>query len=47
MEPESALPCLQQPLTFSIISQINPVHNLPQYFFKIHFNIILPPMQRS
>jgi hypothetical protein len=30
------IPCLD-----SILSQINKVHNLQIYFFKIHFNIIL------
>ena len=27
--------------TVPLSSQINPVHTLPQYNFKIHFNIIL------
>jgi len=26
-----------------ILSQMNPIHTLPKYSFKIHFNIILPP----
>jgi hypothetical protein len=30
-----------------ILSQINPVHTIPPYFFKIHFNIILPLKPRS
>jgi len=30
-----------------IISQKNPVHTLPSYFFQIHFSIILPLMPRS
>jgi hypothetical protein len=25
-----------------ILSQMNPVHNIPFYFSKIHFNILLP-----
>ena len=25
-----------------IVSQINPIHNLQSYSFKLHFNIILP-----
>jgi hypothetical protein len=29
-----------------ILSQINPVHALPTYFFKINFNIILSSMRR-
>ena len=28
-----------------VLSQINPFHTLPTYFFKIHFNIICPFMQ--
>ena len=28
-------------------SQINQIHYFPFYFFKIHFNTILPPMSRS
>jgi len=35
---------MSQPL---ILSQINPLHTLPSYFFKIHFNIICPFMHRS
>jgi hypothetical protein len=31
----------------SILSQTNAVHILPPYFFKINFNIILPPMPKS
>jgi len=30
-----------------VMSQINPVHILTQYFSKIHFNIILPFTPRS
>jgi hypothetical protein len=26
-----------------ILSQINPIHTIPSYFFKIHFNIIHSP----
>jgi len=35
------------PLLDSILSQLNPVHTLTPYSFKIHFNIILPSMSRS
>jgi hypothetical protein len=30
-----------RPPRISTLSQINPVHSIPFYFFKIHFNIIL------
>jgi hypothetical protein len=30
-----------------ILSQMNPVHNLPPYYPKIHANIILPPTSTS
>jgi len=30
-----------------ILSQMNPVHTLPSYFFRIHPNIILPFTPRS
>jgi hypothetical protein len=29
-----------------ILSQMNPVHNLPSYFIKIHFDIIYNPRLR-
>jgi len=40
MEPKDSLPCSQQPTIGSYLSQMNPVHNLPPYFPKIHSNII-------
>ena len=33
-------------LCFPILSQISPVHNLPLYFLKVYFNIILPSTTR-
>jgi hypothetical protein len=30
-----------------ILGQFNPVHNLPYYFFRINFNIILPSTPMS
>jgi hypothetical protein len=35
------------PPLVSILSQINLVHNIPSDFSKIHFNIVIPPMQKS
>jgi hypothetical protein len=32
---------------FFILSQIHPVHAIPTYSFKVHFNMILPCMSRS
>jgi hypothetical protein len=43
MEPESSLPCSQEPSTIPILNQINPIHTIPSYLFKIHFNIVHPP----
>jgi len=37
----------KSPLFVPIPSQMNLVHNLIFYFFKIYFNVILPPMLRS
>jgi hypothetical protein len=30
-----------------ILSQINPIHTIPSYLSKIHFNIVHPPTSRS
>ena len=40
MQPERSLPCSQEPATFHILSQSNPVHNQPYDFFKIHSKMI-------
>jgi hypothetical protein len=36
-------PVHNSPLLVHVLRHINPVDTLPFYFFKIHFNIILPP----
>ena len=41
MQTKSSLPCSYNSLPF-IPKQINPFYRTPSYFFKIHFNIILP-----
>ena len=35
--------CSQEYTTCPILSQINPLHSLPAYFSKTHFNIMLLP----
>jgi hypothetical protein len=40
MEPEVSLPCSQKPSTGPILSQIDPIHTIPSYLPKIHFNIL-------
>jgi hypothetical protein len=42
MEPECSLLCLQEPATGPYPELVNPVLSLKSYFFKIHFNIMLP-----
>jgi hypothetical protein len=34
-------------LLVPILSQINPIHNIPSYFSKIYFNIVHPPTSWS
>jgi hypothetical protein len=43
MELEGSLPCSQEPSTRPIMGQINPIHTIPSYLSKIHFNIVHPP----
>ena len=39
--PLGSLPSLQELPVIFIVRQLNPIHNQPSHFFKIHFNIIL------
>jgi hypothetical protein len=34
----------KSPSLVHILSQINPIHTIPSYLSKIHFNIVHPPM---
>jgi hypothetical protein len=43
MEPEGSILCSQEPSTVPILSHINPIHSIPYYLSKIHFNIVHPP----
>jgi hypothetical protein len=43
MKLEGSLPYSQVPSNGPILSQINPIHTIPSYLSKIHFNIIHPP----
>jgi hypothetical protein len=59
MEPESSLPCSQDPSNGPYpepdqsnslapnLRQINPVHTTLSYLSQINFNIILPYMSKS
>jgi hypothetical protein len=42
MEPEYSLPCSQHAPLHPILSLLNPIHALPSYFLKVHFNLVLP-----
>jgi hypothetical protein len=43
LEPEGSLPCSQKPVNYPCSEpEQNPVHVLPTYFLKVHFNIIVP-----
>jgi hypothetical protein len=46
MEPQGSLMCSCQP-SILILSQMNPIQNVPFYFPKIHSNIIFPSTPRS
>jgi hypothetical protein len=47
MWPKSSLPASQKPATFPYRSNINAVHALQSYLFKVRFNIILLPILQS
>jgi len=42
MESDGSFRVQKSPLLTPILSQMNPVHVLPNNFFQIHSNIILP-----
>lgn len=44
MEPESPFPYSYKLTLVPIMSQVNQIHALLPYLFKIHLNIILPSM---
>jgi len=44
MEPEDSLPCSQKPANFPHSKPYPSSLRLPQYFWKIHFVIMLPSM---
>jgi hypothetical protein len=35
-------PVQKSPLLVPVLSQVNPIHTIPSYFSKIHFNVVLP-----
>jgi hypothetical protein len=41
MEPEESMTCSKQPVNISYPELENPVNTLPQYGFKIYFNMSL------
>jgi len=47
LEPAVSLHCFQETLPIPIPNQMKPVHNLPNYFFKIRSDIIFPSTSRS
>jgi hypothetical protein len=49
MKSERSLPCSQQPviILYPGSHESSPYHTIPSYFFKNHFNSILPSTSRS
>jgi hypothetical protein len=47
MEPECSLPCSQQPTTSFYPECHESILHPPTYFFKIHFNTVLPLTPKS
>jgi hypothetical protein len=47
MALDVSLLSLKHPFTFPYLEPHDPVHTILSHFFKIHFNIILPPTHRS
>jgi hypothetical protein len=42
VEPEVSIPCSQEPSSGPYLSHIHPIHSIPSYLSKIHFNIVHP-----
>jgi hypothetical protein len=49
MEPEGSLPTSQEPSNgpYPEPDISNPIHPIPSYLSKIHFNIVHPPVSCS
>jgi hypothetical protein len=47
MQPEMSLRVYSSRLLISVLSQIDPIHIIPSYFFQNHFIMILQPIPSS